>query len=449
MALPASRPRAEATADADAAPTPAPAQPESQTGFSSHLPLVCIETNGSDLAYGDPRWCELSLVENGNGVNRPTDAPVFTTASTVWVRGQSSARFDKKSYGVEFFTKAGGTKKNDVSMLGMAAGHDWVLHGPYLDKSLVRNRLTYHIARETMFWAPDTRYCEVFLNGEYEGIYLIVEAPRVDEGRIALSDYALLSGETPYLLQRNRPDTDTVIVNSFGSYAGKTFYPLYVRYPVDDKLTAAQLAYITSDISVFERALYADYFADEERGYREYIDMDSFVMYYIITEFTMNKDSGFLSTYCMKDIGGKLMMGPVWDFNNGYDNYNGFPTRPGADGDGFVIADNNWYERMMQDRAFVDAVVAKYRELRQGLLSTEYLLTFIDEAEAELGDAVTRNSERWAQSFDWNYLGIDEDGNPRDIGSHAEAVEKLKEFITVRGAYLDKNIELLYNYCVN
>ncbi|MDO5112121.1 MAG: CotH kinase family protein [Clostridia bacterium] len=462
MALPSARPQ-KATADAPSpspttAPQAAPTAPDAFTvrsdgsiegDFVSHLPLLCIENGGAEIAYGEPGWCDIRVIDNANGQNRPDEEGVFTTPSTIWVRGQSSSLFDKKSYGMEFFKKTGGKNQRDIEVLGMAAGHDWVLHGPYLDKALVRNRLSYSIARQTMFWAPDTRYCEVFLNGAYQGVYLIVEAPRVDENRIALADYALLTGETPYLLQRNRPDTDTTILKCFGTFAGKTYYPLYVRYPVDDRLTARQLDWITRDVSAFERALYADWYLDEARGYKNYIDMDSFVTYFVLMEFSMNKDNGFLSTYCCKDIGGKLMMGPVWDYNNGYDNYNGFPTYPDERGDGFVIADNNWYARMSTDRAFVDAAVEKYRTLRQSVLSTDAIMRYLDETDAYLGPAVARNFARWPQSLNWHYLGKDDDGNHRDLNSYAEAQQAIRTFIRLRGAYLDKNITLLYNNCVN
>jgi hypothetical protein len=434
-----------------AQPSETPAQTEqvrNDEGFS-HLPLLCIDTDGTEIAYGIPGWCEISLVDNSSGFNNPLDPPSFVTASTIWQRGQSSAAFDKRSYGIEFFEQTGGDKKQDIPVLGMAPGHDWVLHGPYLDKTLMRNSLSYHIARESMFWASDTRYCELFLNGEYEGIYLIVESPRINENRIALKDYALLTGETAYLLERNRPDTDTTPLNTYGLLSGKTYYPLFVCYPVDDMLTEKKLAWITQDISSFERALYADYFLDEKRGYKAYIDMDSFVTYYIINEFSMLKDSAFLSTYCTKDLGGKLLMGPVWDYNNAYDNSSGSPTYPGKEGDGFVIADNNWFARLTEDRAFVDAVVKKYHEMRQGVLSTNSLLSYLEQTETYLGDAVQRNFERWPQSLNWVYLGYDEHENPRDLPSHEAAMEQLKAFIIARGEYLDENIELLYNNCVN
>lgn len=415
---------------------------------SYNLPLLVIDNGGADIVYDEPGWCNIKVIDNGAD-NLPGDEPVLETVSTIWTRGQSSAIFDKKSYGIELYEEKDTDKKNNVALLGMAKGHDWVLHGPYLDKALVRNRLTYHIARETMFWAPDTRYCEVIINGEYQGIYLVVESPRVNETRIRMEDRALLSGETSYLLQRNRVGTDTTIVNSFGMYAAKTFYPQYVRYPVDDKLTENQLLWITADMSAFERALYSDCFTNNERGYKAYIDMDSFAAYYVITEFSMNKDSGFLSTYCCKDMGCKLRMGPVWDFNNGYDNYIGYPTKPGVDGDGFVMADNNWFARMIQDRDFVDAVMQKYHELRGSVLSTEYIMNYLDETEAYLGSAIQRNFNRWPQSFSWSYLGKDEDGNSRDLKSYGDAIKQLRDFITERGEYLDGNIELLYNGCIN
>lgn len=419
-----------------------------EAAFCSHLPLICITSGEEAIEYGVPHWCRIDLIDHPNGCNHPDDAPTTTSAATIWHRGQSSSRFEKKPYGISLYKKQGDAKEQDLPLLGMAEGSDWVLHGPYLDKSLMQNRLMYTIARETMFWAPDTRYCEVFLDGEYEGIYLLVESPRVSKTRIRFADYALQSGETPYLLQRNRVGTDVNMVNSFGTYSSHTSYPVYIRYPNERRLTQRQYRWIETDLSKFERALYSEYFRDPERGYRAYIDLDSFVTYYILTEFSMNKDSGYLSTYFCKDIGGKLMMGPIWDLNNGFDNYPGYPTAPGADGDGFYIADNNWFERMMQDPAFVDAVVQKYRTLRKGVLSTENLLKMVDATEAYLGESIERNSERWAYSFERNFLGKDENHQSREMRSHVKAVLKLKRIIRVRGKYLDENIEQLYHLCM-
>lgn len=430
--------------------------------FDTNLPIIAIETDGEQIPYGSDVWSRVFVYDNPEGNNTVENEPDLCISSTIRYRGQSSAFFDKKSYSLEFYNKKDGNRK-DISVLGMAEGHDWVLNGPYLDKSLMRNAFSYHVSREIMFYAPDTRYCEVYLNGEFAGLYLLVEKPRISETRINYSRTALVSGETAYLLQRNRPweirsytrivgeklrepgpsgiDTNMDSLNTFGLRSGVVQSPLFVAYPNTERITAAQFQYIEDDISAFERALYSDFFLDPERGYRNYIDMDSFVEYYLIMEFSMNIDSGFLSTYVCKDLGGKLMMGPVWDFNNGYDNYVSNACGPE---DGFVIADNNWYSRLLQDREFVDALIAKWQQLRQGILAEEAMLRYLDETEQYLGEAIMRNNQRWGYAFAKAMLIGD-----RDSFTYEEAREQFRDFLVRRGRYLDQNLDRLYLNCVN
>ena len=428
--------------------------------FRSTLPILAIETDGQSIPYGESIPGRVYVYDGAQGANTVAEAPELCLATDIHYRGQSSAGFDKKSYRLEFRE---GEKGLDVPLLGMAAGHDWVLNGPYLDKSLMRNALSYSLARQIMFYAPDYRYCEVYLNGEYVGLYLLLEVPRLTETRIPFTRTALASGETSYLLQRDRSweirsyttivgqrprqpgaagiDVDMDGLDTFGLRAGLTQVPLYVVYPNTENITAAQFRYMENDISAFERALYADYFTDPERGYRHLIDMDSFAEYYLLAEFSMNLDSGYYSTYVCKELGGKLRLGPVWDFNNAYNNYVTYGIDPE---EGFVIADNNWFARLTRDRVFVDAVVEKWRQLRRDILSDESLLRFLDETGEQLADAIGRNNRRWAYVFRLDMLSGD-----RDVFSYEQAQQQLRDFLVRRGAYLDENITRLYANCVN
>ena len=154
----------------------------------------------------------------------------------------------------------------------------------------------------------------------------------------------------------------------------------------------------------------------------------------------MNHDAGNLSTYPYKELGGKLKLA-IWDYNNCYDNYQWFAE---DFSEIFTLADG-WYARLLQDRAFVDRVVERYEMWRESTLSTEHMLSMLDDFQAELGDARERNFAVWGYTFAINMMG----DASRDIKSYEAAVAQLKDAIERRFAYLDEHIEDLYQYCVN
>ncbi|MCC7571417.1 CotH kinase family protein [Candidatus Micrarchaeota archaeon] len=413
--------------------------------FCSHLPLVIIDTGGNRIEKESETWAQISVINNSYGNNHLIDKPNLSAAAVIKYRGQSSfTTFDKKQYRIEFRQEYGEEKNKKYSVMGMNAASDWVLNAPFLDRSLVRNRLIFGISRELLSWAPDTRYCEVFLDDEYQGLYLMIEPVTNEEGRLNLTDFGLASGQTAYVLQRDLNDTEENVIYSHGTKTGKTSYLFNIRFPTKRRLTKTQCQWIENDISKFERVLYSDYFDDPDHGYAAYIDVGSFVDYYIINEFTLTADAGYMSTFVYKDLDGKLNM-TVWDFNNSFNNYAGSVKYI----DRFYVAESNWYNRLFEDRKFTDAVVARYRELRNGVLSEENLIRRVDQNVESLGEAVDRNFEIWGYTFSYHLLSRDEQGNSRDPKSFEEAVEQLKNCIIMRGDFLDKNIEKLYQYSIN
>lgn len=408
--------------------------------FSSHLPVVVIDTGGRRIEKDTETWAEITVI-NPSTSNKHN----LTAAAMIKYRGNTSYKtFDKKQYHIEFRKGYGEKESKNYSVMCMSAASDWVLNAPFLDRSLIRNRLVYAISREILSWAPDTCYCEVFLNGEYQGLYLMIEPITNEIERLNLAKFGLLSGQTTYILKRDLKNTEENEIDTYGTKSGKTGYQVSISYPSLKHLTEPQRQWIVNDINEFERALYSDQFDDPDYGYTKYIDVDSFVDYYIINEFTLTTDASYLSTYVYKDIGEKLKM-TVWDFNNSFDNY-----QTGAKSiDKFYVAKSNWYNRLFNDRKFTDAVVTQYRELRKGILSEKNLLELVDGNVAYLGDAVDRNFKIWGYTFNENLLPPDELGNSRDPKSYDEAVQQLKNCIIARGNFLDKNIEELYQYAVN
>ena len=405
--------------------------------FSTKLPVVYMNTSGQQILKENVIWGSIALLD-GNGEEQSIfSVPNSIYRATIKYRGASSySKFDKKQYRIKFYKNKKDSAKK-VSLAGMGENSEWVLNGPYLDKTLIRNKLVYDLARELNGWAPDTRFVELFVDGEYQGVYLAVEPVTNGESRLRLSEFGLLSGETAYVVNRDRIDTGSEELETWGKTEGYTYNALYIRYPSKNKITEKQKEYIKNDISEFEQVLYGENFSDKRIGYQAYIDMDNWVDYFIINEFAMNYDAGNLSTYVYKELGGKLQLA-VWDFNNGFDNYQWFRTET----DVLYTVKNSWFERLWQDKTFREHVCERYRQLRKTTLSAEYIYDKIASYQEELGDAVDRNFKVWGYSFEENLLvGKNKSGTSRDIGSYEEAMKQLTDTIRERLAYLDKELE--------
>ena len=407
---------------------------------TSYLPIMSIDTGGERVFKEMPIWCDFQVYRPDNGLGLPEGSPVFSSLGTIKYRGNSSySGFDKRSYRIKFYRDEH-TSRN-YGLFGMGADSEWVLNGPFLDRSLLRNRLMFRLSGELLPWSPETRYFELYVNGDYRGVYLAIEPITAGPSRIGLAWFSLSSGATPYIIGRDRVGTEENEFSSYGTLAGKTSFFPNIQHPGPKNLTSIQIRFIHRDLNAFEEALYSDYFADPRIGYAKYIDVDSFVDYYLLNEFSTIKDAFQLSTFAYKDIGGKLTM-TVWDFNNGFDNYPWFESPADR---GFVCANKNWADRLLNDRAFTDKVVARYAELRSSLWKTSRIMALLDEDIEYLGDAIDRNFSVWGYTFSDNLLG----GGDRDPKSYEDAVSKLKANIETRLDYMDRNIESLYDLCIN
>ena len=404
--------------------------------FSTTLPVIYMNTKGQQIRKENAICGNIALLDGNEEAQSVSAVPNSIYRAAIKYRGASSySKFDKKQYRIKFYKNSKDSTK-EVSLAGMGANSEWVLNGPYLDKTLIRNKLVYDLARELNGWAPDTRFVELFVNGEYQGVYLAVEPVTNGESRLRLAEFGLLSGETAYVVNRDRIDTGTEEIETWGKTEGYTHNALYIRYPSKNKITEKQKEYIKNDISEFEQVLYGKKFSDKRIGYQAYIDMDNWVDYFIINEFAMNYDAGNLSTYVYKELGGKLQLA-AWDFNNGFDNYQWFHTET----DRLHTVENSWFDRLWQDENFREHVCARYGQLRKTTLSDEHIAEKIASYQEELGDAVDRNFKVWGYSFDENLLvGTGKDGMSRDIGSYGEAMKQLTDTISERLEYLDKEL---------
>ena len=409
--------------------------------FKTTLPVIYINTQGQQIGKENKIECSIALGVDDGKPHSIEAMPQALYRARINYRGASSYnKFDKKQYRIKFL-KDHSDKAQNVALCGMGKNSEWVLNGPYLDKTLVRNKLIYDLARETGQWAPDSRFCELFVDGEYHGVYLAIEPVTNGDSRLRLSKFGLVSGKTPYLVERNRDSLTDKSLVTYGKEMGYTSLSMYIDYPSSSNLTERQEHYIREDISAFERVLYGEDFLDEYTGYRNYIDMDSWVDYFIINEFAMIRDAGNLSTYAYKKMEGKLQLA-CWDFNNSFDNYPEYIL----DGTGFETINNSWLDRVSQDPVFIDRVVERYRQLRQTTLSQEHIDELLKSYQDQLGEAIDRNFQIWGSSFEDNILvGKNAQGQSRDIRSYDEAMEQLNTMIGKRLEFLDGHFTDLYD----
>jgi len=212
--------------------------------------------------------------------------------------------------------------------------------------------------------------------------------------------------------------------------------------------------YIARSISISERLLYSPDVLWTSRAYEQYMDVNSFVNFYIINEFVANNDLWSGSTYIHKDVRGRLVAGPVWDFNNVMNNF--FVNMPV---DSFLLADRGWFDRLMMCPHFTDSVIRRWNDLRRYTLSEERLINYKQDVEDWLGSAIDRNFEVWGYSFDpanvsrlarrlVTYEEAAEGLTRYDVNpsSFEEAQEWARDYMIERGRWLDSYIETLRQF---
>ena len=306
---------------------PTPSWFVSPTGaFASNLPIVTINTELP--IQDDPKVIgEIGIIWNGpNNSNLSNAEPTeYLGNIAIEYRGQSSSWFPKRGYSFETRDALGNDL--DTAFLNFPAEEDWILHGPYSDKSLIRNVLAMEIATRMGQYASRTRQVELVVNGSYEGIYILMEKIKRDKNRVDIANLKPediagdeLTGGYVIKIDKGTPDwySQFDIVNNPGN---KLSYQ-YVS-PNRDNIQPAQENYIQGFMNDFENSMFNLSSPYKGKYYYQYMDLKSFADHFIISEITRNVDAYRLSTYMHKDKdsnGGLLKAGPIWDYNLGFGN---------------------------------------------------------------------------------------------------------------------------------
>ncbi len=427
---------------------------------SSNLPLVCVRTRGRSLSPEARTIVELSVIDRGPGIrNWTTDPPnVYSGPAGMEIRGQSSAGYPKKSYNIET-RNADGTSRN-VPLLGFPRENDWVLYGPYVDRSLMRNALLYRLSGRMGRYASRTRFCELVLNGRPRGVYVLMEKIKRDRNRVAVAE--LDSGDTAgdaltggYIVKIDKPGND-FFMSSVPPWPG-AFQRVSYQYhdPADDVLRPEQKTYISGFIREFETVMNGQDAADPVNGWARFIDADAFADHFILNEISKNVDGYRLSAFFSKERdsrSGRLAAGPVWDMDLGIGNADYY----GAEGPGDWQIDNLtshpqamadlspppfFWKTLLEDPAFRSRVRVRWQSLRKTVLSTENVLALVDAMADTLTEAQARNFDMWP--------GPGEHGEgfwpvPRVFNSfrtYQDEINYLKYWLSARFEWMDEEID--------
>lgn len=430
---------------------------------SSNLPIVIINTGGVQIANEPPINATMKIINNGEGnLNSVTDIPNdFNGNITIEFRGAYSQSLPQKPYKIK--TVDTENAELNVALLGMPEEHDWNLIANYNDKVFMRNKLAYQVFTDMGHYAARNQYCEVVVNGIYQGIYLLMESikrdnNRVDIAKLETTENTGIDLTGGYILKNDYWTTE----NSWQTQFQPIDHPeldvhLVYDYPKPDNITTQQQDYIKNFINEFETALYGLNFTDPNQGYAKYIDVNSFIDYLIINELARNNDGFKKSSYFHKDKDSttaiaKLNAGPVWDFDWAWKNINECSIFAATDGSGWAHQVNDcspdvnspgWYVRLMQDTNFQNQFRCRWETLRTTILSNNALNNAIDANASYLSEAQTRHFEKWGN------LGVNT-GTPEiesDPATFEGQITKFKNWINLRLAWLDANIPGDANNC--
>lgn len=418
----------------------------------SNLPIFVINT-GNIAIPDEPRiMADLGVILNPNNARNHLSDPFnhYNGKCGIETRGASSSTFPKKSYDIELWDVNG--TDIDSALCGFPKESDWVLSAQYTDKTLMRGMLTFDLYRSMGWYAPRATPVELIINGEYLGVYVLMEKVKRDNDRIDISKLKptditgdQLTGGYILKLDKNSGSSDPGWSSPYLPWpTGDSIYINYY-YPDGNTIVPQQANYIRSYLDSFETALIGPNFMDTSIGYRRYANIDACVDAFIVQELTKSIDAYRKSFYIYKDrdsVGGKLVMAPIWDYDLTYGNvdfcdgmnYAGWQYNFNYICGGDYWLNPFWFERMTQDSLFNQQVRCRWEELRGTILNDAYLDNWIDSTAGMLNE-----SQNWNFTV-WPIMGVYVWPNYYVGQTYQEEVDTMKWWIHERTQWIDANL---------
>lgn len=370
------------------------------------LPIMWIETEGrKDIASKDVyQRASFKLMED---VRTRAVGDVITGSVSIKGRGNTTWGMPKKPYRLKFDKK--------VSLIDEPEDKSWVLLNNYADKTMLRNKTAFYMSEiSNLEYTPRSHFVELILNGQYNGTYLLCEKLKIAKHRVNV-------GDNGFLLEFDNKTAAGDVTFKISHWNT----PINIKEPDSIAMDTDKYRYVKEYVCTCDSVLYSENFADPDNGWQKYMDMDSFVDWYLINEITKNNDACF-HTSCYMNLrrGGKLKMGPVWDFDialgNVDYNENFYP-------DGFWLKDKSWFDRFFQDPAFIVRVKERF----------DYFYSYKDDIIREINEnaqylkyAVQENENKWHTFYTYTWPNYD------IYGSYQNEVQQMKEWLLIRFEWL-------------
>ena len=452
-----------------------------------------------------------SVLNVENAICTLSDDPLFDDEIGIEVRGRSSQKFPKKQYSVELWSEEGDKRLNTrqvqqedfaYAIAGMPENADWILNGDYIDRSLMRNPFAMQVWQSFGRWAPRQVFVELFQWGpddqasrgdgyyykqeqkhsplsfskNYKGIYALRESIKRSKGRMDLpklqtanitttgaGNYVrssmpqLSRSKGAYILEFRSVEHENLFRQESAKEESDPHVTdigqtrVYFKYPKQS--TSSDKRYVVRLLRKIEDLLLGGKQSDDQKFvtlYSDYIDLDSFVDYFLHTEISKNMDGFISSTYFSVDIkDGKLVAGPPWDFDLAFGNaagWNGYYTSH----DGWAFKGPNqrkfsrlsqWYTKLLQDPTFKEKLVARWKSLREegGPLSKSRISAALLKNKRLLSKSVQKNNNVWPISRTNTY----DDRIPLvgHKGSWDKEASGLRKWIQSRMDWMDKELD--------
>jgi spore coat protein CotH len=372
--------------------------------YFTQLPIIRLTTDGSLPIDSKEEYREGQVEVYGGREYEDMEGEEMK------IKGRGNSTWfmhPKKPFQLKFPEKTG--------ILNMPEDKKWIFLAEYSDKSLIRNTIAFEMGYiSNLDWTPESVFSEVFVNGAYNGTYNISQKVEASSNRVDLGD----SGYLLEIDQLDRLDPDDV-------YFRTDRFLINIKEP---ELTYDSEAYTYAKdlLNEFENVLFSNQFNDHSEGYAKYIDVDSFIDWYLISEITKNQDSKDFSSIFLNVIpGGKIKMGPLWDFDLAFGNVNYSECTVPS---GFWVKDHKWYARLFEDQNFKSKVKSRFLYFKE---NESFILDKMDHYAALLKYAQAENNSRWNLFGRWVWP------NPVFYNTHQEEIDHLKDWYKNRMSWLD------------